>query len=123
NMCGDGLCPALRESTYSIRADRRKHLGLGPALQGTSVLDDAETHKAAANMPHKNWTAPSAPIFRTEFLGRAGQGSSASFETQLLLPVMFLVSVSWVEIPFIGSCFRILIDSMVMKCCSPSVEK
>src|SRR5207248_5205359 len=63
----------------------------------------------------KNWTAPSAPIFRTEFLGRAGQGSSASFETQLLLPVMFLVSVSWVEIPFIGSGIRISNASKVPK--------
>jgi hypothetical protein len=34
-------------------------------------------------------------------------GCSASSETQLLLPAMFQVSVSWVEIPFIGGGIRI----------------
>ena len=36
----------------------------------------------------------SALMYRTEFVGRAGQGSIASFETQLLRSAMFQVSVS-----------------------------
>src|SRR5207248_10151347 len=89
--------------------------GLDPALQVTRVRDGAKRHTAAANTPRKNWTAPSALMSLTEFLGRAGQGSSASSETQLLLPAMFQVSVSWVEIPFIGDGIRISNASKVPK--------
>ena len=114
-MCGAGLSPDRRDSTYFVRADGRKNLGLDPALQVKRVRDGAKTRKAAASMPRKNWTVPSAPIFPTEFLGRAGQGSSASFETQLLLLAMFQVSVSWVEIPFVNGGIRISNASKVSK--------
>src|SRR5438874_8113653 len=106
-MCGAGLSPDLRDSTCFAQAGGQKNLEQDPALQVTRVRDGAKTRKAAASTPRKNWTVPSALMSPTEFLGRAGQGSSASSETQLLLPVMFRVSVSWVEIPFIGSGIRI----------------
>src|SRR5207248_10824501 len=99
-MCEGGPSPDRRDLTCFVQADERKNLEQDPALQVTRVRDGAKTRKAAANRPRKNWTAPSALMSLTEFLGRAGQGSSASSETQLLLPAMFQVSVSWVEIPF-----------------------
>src|SRR5437667_11457311 len=114
-MCGAGLSPDLRDSTYFVQADEQKNLEQDPALQVTRVRDGAKRHTAEANTPRKNWTAPSALMSLTEFLGRAGQGSSASFETQLLLPAMFQVSISWVEIPFIGSGIRISNASKVPK--------
>jgi hypothetical protein len=58
-------------------------------------------HKAAASRLRRNSKAPFELISRTEFVERAELQSSASFENQLLLPAMFQVSVSWVEIPFV----------------------
>jgi len=54
-------------------------------------------------------------LFPIGFLARVTRGSNASFENQLLLPAMFQVSVSWVEIPFIGSGIRISNASKVPK--------
>ena len=48
-MCGAGPSPDLRDSMYFFRADGRKNLEQGPALQVTRVRDDAEKHKAAAS--------------------------------------------------------------------------
>src|SRR5437867_3835871 len=96
-MCGGGLCPDLRDSTCFVRADEQKNLGQDPALQVTRVRDGAKTRKAAASRLRRNSKAPFALISPTEFVGRAVQGSSASFEIQLLLPAMFRVSVSWVD--------------------------
>ena len=90
-MYGAGLSLYLRDSTYFFQGDGQKNLEQDPALQVTRVRDDAEKHKAAASTLRRNWRAPFELIFPTEFLGRAGQGSSASFETQLLLAVMFRV--------------------------------
>src|SRR5205823_8646439 len=99
--------PDLRDSTYFVRADGRKNLGQDPALQVTRVRDGAKTRKAAASRLRRNSKAPSALISPTEFVERAELKSSASFEIQLLLPAMFQVSVSWVEIPFVGGGIRI----------------
>src|SRR6266446_9016732 len=101
-MCGAGLSPDLRDSTYSVRADGRKNLGQDPALQVTRARDGAKTRKAAANTLRRNSKAPFELIPPTEFVERAELKSSASFESQPLLLAMFRVSVSWVEIPFIG---------------------
>src|SRR6266446_4747919 len=100
-MCGAGLSHDLRDSTYFVRADGRKSLEQDPALQATRVRDGAKTHKAAASRLRRNSKAPFGLISPTEFVERAELKSSASSETQLLLPAMFQVSVSWVEIPFI----------------------
>jgi hypothetical protein len=81
----------------------------------TRVRDDAKTRKAAASRLRRNWRGLSAPIFPTEFVERAEPGSSASFESQLLLPAMFQVSVSWVEIPFVSGGIRISNASKVPK--------
>src|SRR4029077_18409055 len=114
-MCEDDPSPDLRDSTYFVQANEQKNLGQDPALQVTRVRDGAKTRKAAANRLRRNSKAPFELMSLTEFLGRAGQGSSASFETQLLLPAMFQVSVSWVEIPFIGCGIRISNASQVPK--------
>src|SRR5438874_3791634 len=106
-MCGAGLSPDLRDLTCFAQADGQKNLGQDPALREKRDREGARRHKAAASRLRRNSKAPSALMSLTEFLGRAGQGSSASSETQLLLPAMFRVSVSWVEIPFIGSGIRI----------------
>src|ERR1700752_4892859 len=45
----------------------------------------------------------------------AAPSSSASFEMQLRLPAMFQVSVSWVEIPFIGGSIRITNGIVVLR--------
>src|SRR5205823_510875 len=105
--CEDDPSPDLRDSTYFAQADGQKNLGQDPALQVTRVRDGAKTRKAAASRLRRNSKAPSVLMSLTAFLGRAAQGSSASFETQLLLPAMFQVSVSWVEIPFVGGGIRI----------------
>src|ERR1700720_4469 len=114
-MCGAGLSPDRRDSTYFVRADGRKTLGQGPALQVTRVRDGAKTRKAAASTLRRNWRAPFELISPTEFVERAELKSSASSEIQLLLLAMFQVSVSWVEIPFIGSGIRISNASKVPK--------
>src|SRR4029077_3216354 len=85
------------------------------ALQVTRVRDDVQKHKAAASRLHRNWTAPSGPMSRTGFLRHAAPWSSVSFEMQLRLPAMFQVSVSWVEIPFIGGSIRITNASVVLR--------
>src|SRR5438874_13672324 len=114
-MCGAGLSPDLRDLTCFVQADEQKNLEQDPALQVTRVGDGAKTRKAAASRLRRNSKAPSALMSLTEFLGRAVQGSSASFEIQLLLPVMFRVSVSWVEIPFVNGGIRISNASKVPK--------
>src|SRR6266446_4426759 len=106
-MCGAGLSHDLRDSTYFVRADGRKNLGLDPALQATRVRDGAKTSKAAASRLRRNSKAPFELISPTEFVERAELKSSASSESQLLLLAMFQVSVSWVEIPFIVGGIRI----------------
>src|SRR5229473_2312146 len=114
-MCGAGLSPDRRDLTCFVQADEQKNLEQDPALQVTRVRDGAKTRKAAASRLRRNSKAPSALMSLTEFLGRAEPGSSASSETQLLLLAMFQVSVSWVEIPFIGDSIRISNASKVPK--------
>src|SRR5438046_1931313 len=93
-MYGGGLSPYLRDSTYFFQGDGRKNLGRDPALRETRVRDGAKTRKAAASRLRRNSKAPFELISRTEFVERAELKSSASSETQLLLPAMFRVSVS-----------------------------
>ena len=93
-MYGAGLSPGLRGSTYFLQGDGRKNLGQDPALRETRVRDGAKTRKAAASRLRRNSTVPFATMCPTEFLGHAELKSSASSETQLLLPAMFPVSVS-----------------------------
>src|SRR5438874_8120687 len=106
-MCGGGPSPDRRDLTCVVRADGRKNLGQDPALRVTRVRDGAKTRKAAASRLRRNSKAPFDLISPTEFVERAELKSSASSETQLLLPAMFQVSVSWVEIPFVGGGIRI----------------
>src|SRR5256885_2212221 len=113
-MCGAGLSPDRRDLTCFVQADEQKNLGLDPALQVTRVRDGAKTRKAAASRLRRNSKAPFELISPTEFVERAELKSSASFEIQLLLLAMFQVSVSWVEIPFIGSGIRISSASRVL---------
>src|SRR6266404_2560709 len=101
-MCEAVPSPDLRDSMCFVQVDEQKNLGQDPALREKRDREGAKTRKAAASRLRRNSKAPSALMSLTEFLGRAVQGSSASFETQLLLPVMFQVSISWVEIPFVN---------------------
>src|SRR4029077_20327894 len=114
-MCEGGPFTDRRDLTCFAQADGRKNLGQGPALQVTRVRDGAKTRKAAASRLRRNSKAPFALISPTEFVERAELKSSASSEIQLLLPAMFQVSVSWVEIPFIGRGIRISNASKVPK--------
>src|SRR5438552_1996875 len=114
-MCGAGLSPDLRDLTYFVQADEQKNLAQDPALQVTRDRDGAKTHKAVASTLRRNSKAPFELISPTAFVERAELKSSASFEIQLLLLAMFQVSVSWVEIPFIGSGIRISNASKVPK--------
>src|SRR5260370_6776895 len=100
-MCGAGLSPDGRDSTCFVQADEQKNLEQDLVLQVTRVRDGARTRKAAASRLRRNSKAPFELISPTEFVERAELKSSASFESQLLLPAMFQVSVSWGEIPFI----------------------
>src|SRR6266478_9301184 len=100
-MCGGGPFPDLRDSMCFVQADEQKNLERDPALQVTRVRGVAKTRKAAASRLRRNSKVPFALISPTEFVERAELKSSASSETQLLLPAMFQVSVSWIEIPFI----------------------
>src|SRR5436309_14221125 len=102
-MCEGGPSPDRRDLTCFVQGDEQKNLEQDPALQVTRVRDGAKTRKAAASRLRRNSKAPSALMSLTEFLGRAELKSSASSESQLLLPAMFQVSVSWVEIPFVNS--------------------
>src|SRR6266436_6896914 len=106
-MCGAGPFPDRRDLTCFVQADGRKNPGQDPALQVTRVRDGAKTRKAAASRLRRNSKAPFELISRTEFVERAELQSSASSESQLLLPAMFQVSVSWVEIPFVNGGIRI----------------
>ncbi len=89
------LSPGRRGSTCFVQADEQKNLEQDPALQVTRVRDGAKTRKAAASRLRRNSKAPFELISPTEFVERAELKSSASFETQLLLPAMFQVSVSY----------------------------
>ena len=93
-MCGAGLSPDLRDSTYFLQAGARKNPGQDPAPQEKRDLDVAQSCKEAANTLRRNWKAPFELISRTEFVERAELKSSASIETPLLPPAMFQVSVS-----------------------------
>src|SRR5258707_5974507 len=106
-MCGAGLSPDRRDLTCFAQADEQKNLGQDPALQVTRVRDGAKTRKAAANTLRRNSKAPFELMSRTGFLRHAAPRSSVSFEMQLPLLAMFQVSVSWVDIPFIGGGIRI----------------
>src|SRR5882724_4093950 len=101
-MCGDGPFPGRRDLMCFVQGDGRKNLGQDPALQVKRVRDGAKTRKAAASRLRRNSKAPFELLSPTEFVERAELKSSASFESQLLLLAMFQVSVSWVEIPFVG---------------------
>src|SRR5438552_17206589 len=106
-MCGAGPSPDRRDLTCFVQADEQKNLEQDPALQVTRVRDGAKTRKAAASRLRRNSKAPFELISPTEFVERVELKSSASFESQLLLPATFQVSVSWVEIPFVNCSIRI----------------
>src|SRR6266436_3893275 len=114
-MYEGGPFPDRRDLTCFVQADEQKNLGQDPALQVTRVRDGAKTRKVAASRLRRNSKAPFELISPTEFVERAELKSSASSEIQLLLPAMFRVSVSWVEIPFIGGGIRISNASKVPK--------
>src|SRR3954452_23986163 len=114
-MCEGDPFPDRRDLTCFVQADEQKNLEQDPALQLTRVRDGAKTRKAAASRLRRNSKAPFEMISPTEFPERAELKSSASFETQLLLPAMFQVSVSWVEIPFTDDGIRISNASKVPK--------
>src|SRR5206468_10582885 len=93
-MCGAGLSPYLRESTYFFQADGQKNLGQDPALLEKRDLEVAKRCKEVANTLHRNRKALLLlfPLDRT--VERAKPESSASIETPLRPPAMFRVSVS-----------------------------
>jgi hypothetical protein len=84
----------LVAQTYFVQADGQKNLEQDPALQVTHVRDGAKTRKAAASRLRRNWKALFLLFRLDRTVERAELKSSASFETQLLLPAMFQVSVS-----------------------------
>ena len=90
-----GLSSGLRGSTYFVQAGARKNPGQDPALREKRDLGVAQSCKEAANTLRKNRKALFSlfPLDRTVEHGTPE--SSASIETQLLLPAMFPVSVSW----------------------------
>ena len=62
---------------------------------GRSVTPDvAQRHKGVANTLRRNWKALFLLFLLDQTVERAKPESSASFETQLLLPAMFRVSIS-----------------------------
>ena len=89
-----GLSPDLPDSTYSVQADEQKNLGQDPALREEHDPDVAERHKGVANTLRRSRKALFGLFPLDQTLERAKRGSSASFETQLLLPAMSRVSVS-----------------------------
>ena len=93
-MYGAGLSPDLRDSTYFVQADGQKNLGQDPALGEKRDLDIAETRKAVANTLCRNWKDLLLLFALNQSVERAKPESSASFETQLLPPAMFPVSIS-----------------------------
>src|SRR5438067_821856 len=114
-MCEGGPFPDRRDLTSFVQADEQKNLGQDPALQVTRVRDGAKTRKAAANRLRRNSKAPFVTMCPIEFPERASRASNAWCGTGLLLLAMFQVSVSWIEIPFIGSGIRISNASKVPK--------
>src|SRR5262245_19755491 len=94
-MCGASLSPDPRDSKSCVRASEQKIPGRDLALQATRDRDGERRHKAAANMPRKNRTAPCEPICPTEFPVRASQASNASCETARRLLAMFPVLISY----------------------------
>src|SRR5882724_9674899 len=114
-MCGAGPFPDRRDLTCFVQADEQKNLEQDPALQVTRVRDGAKTRKVAASRLRRNSKAPFELISPTEFVERAELKSSASFEIQLLLPAMFQVLVSLIEIPFVNGGIRISNASMIPK--------
>ena len=91
---GAGLSPDRRDSTYFVQADGQKNLGQDPALRQKRGLDVAQRHKGVANTLHRNWKALFLVFLSDQTVERAKPESSAWFETQLLLPAMFRVSIS-----------------------------
>src|SRR4051794_19510064 len=114
-MSEGDLFPDRRDLTCFVQADEQKNLEQDPALQVTRARDGAKTRKAAASRLRRNSKAPFERISPTEFVERAELQSSASSESQLLLPAMFQVSVSWVDIPFVGDGIRISNASLIPK--------
>jgi hypothetical protein len=93
-MYGAGLSPYLRDSTYFVQEDEQKNLGQDPALREKRDPAVAQNYKGVANTLRRNWKALLLLFQLDQTVERARPGSSASFETQLLLPVVFRVSVS-----------------------------
>src|SRR6476620_5361638 len=91
---GAGLSPDLRDSSYFVQADGQRNLGQDPALRQKRGPDVAQRHKGVANTLHRNWTALFLLFLLDQTFERVKPESSASFETQLLLPAMFRVSIS-----------------------------
>ena len=93
-MYGAGLSFDLRDSTYFVQAGGQKNLGQDPALREEHDPCVAERHKGEANTLRRNLKALFWLFSLDQTLERAKRESSASCETQLLLPAMFRVSVS-----------------------------
>jgi hypothetical protein len=93
-MYGAGLSPYLRDSTYFFQSDGQKNPGRDPALREKRDPEVAKRCKEVANTIHRNRKALLLlfPLDRT--VERAKRESSASIETPLRPPAMFLVSVS-----------------------------
>jgi len=56
-MCGAGLSPDLRDSTYFVQAGGQKNSGQDPAPQEKRDLDVAQSCKEAANTLRRNLKA------------------------------------------------------------------
>jgi len=93
-MYGAGLSFDLRDSTYFVQADEQKNLGQDPALREEHDPCVAERHKGEANTLRRNWKERFLLFSLDQSVELAKRESSASFETQLLLPAMFRVSIS-----------------------------
>ena len=93
-MYGAGRSPYLRDLAYFFQADGQKNPGQDPALRETRDPEVAKRYKEVANTLRRNSKAPFELISPTEFVERAELKSSASIETPLRPPAMFLVSVS-----------------------------
>ena len=72
----------------------KKTLDEDPALREKRDPEVAERYKGVANTLHRNRKALLLLFLLDRTVERAKPESSASFETQLLLPAMFRVSVS-----------------------------
>src|SRR5882757_7032064 len=98
-MCGAGLSPCLRGSTYFFQADGQKNPGRDPVLREKRDPEVAKKCKGVANTLHRNRKALPFlfPLDRT--VQRARPESIASFEKPLRPPAMFQVSFFFFMIP------------------------